>query len=141
MDAIHTRPYTKEDEAFIFATWLRSYRNSSQFARNIEHDTFYKWHHLIVERILERPTSRTLVAHPKDDPNIILGYLVTETQAPENYIHWVFVKRPFRRMGVARKLFQAAEVNMDTAHFTHWTFTVNDLIQKFPKLRYLPYAI
>lgn len=127
------RTGTSEDFSFVFATWLRSYKHSSHFAKRIPDRTFYVRHHAVIERILARG-AELLVACPADAPETILGYLVREGAT----LHFLYVKGPFRRMGVAKAL--VGEYRPE--QFTHWT---NDLdhVRKMvgEGVQYDPYLI
>jgi hypothetical protein len=139
-DAILVRRYdATTDEAFIYATWLRNYKSSSYFAKRIRHAVFFSGHKKVIEFILAKPQTTTLIAHPKDDPNTMLGYLVCE-MVEKPTVHFTFVKEAFRKMGILRRLMEAAEIADPTFTFTHWTFPVDELIGKYPDLVYNPYA-
>jgi GNAT superfamily N-acetyltransferase len=93
------RPGEPEDHAFIYATWLRSYRDSNA-ARSLVDDPrfYYEYHHAIIEAILSRGSVTVAVAI--GDPKTILGYAVHEPRT----LHYVYVKHGFRRMGIAKAL-------------------------------------
>jgi ribosomal protein S18 acetylase RimI-like enzyme len=134
---IEVRPGYVEDLNFIFATWLRSYRHASQFARKISNEIFYSRHHLVIDLILKRNGSKVLVAHPKGEPDVILGYVVTETQPDgANVLHYSYVKKSFRQMGIAKALWK----DMNSTVFTHHTADADWIAKKF-NLVYDPYRI
>lgn len=139
--AFKIRPKTKEDENFIFSTWLRCYKTQSYFAKRIRNHIFFKRHAEIVTHILAKTTSRTFVAHPASDEDTILGYLTCEPgDAPT--AHFIYVKEAFRSMGIASALFDAAEIDPTTMTFSHWTFpVVDDFMQRYETANYDPYAI
>jgi hypothetical protein len=125
------------DEAFILATWLRSYRHGSMFARRITNDVFFPNHHPIVCALLKR--GDTLVAHLDDDPNVILGYLSTEGR---DALHFAYVKREFRRMRVFSQLLEESHLpsDLDGVDVSHATFDWLDFMApKFPGSRSNPY--
>lgn len=135
---IEIRDVTKEDINFILATWLRSYRHASQFAKKISNAIYYKWHHKVIERIIDRG-GEILVAHPLGEPDVILGYLCTELQTDnKRVVHYCYVKKTFRKMGVAKSLLEANI--LEGAFFTHYT-TDCDWITKKYKITYDPYLI
>jgi hypothetical protein len=134
------RPAYLEDVPFIFATWLRSYRHSSTFAKKISNEIYYSRHHLVIDLILKREGSKVLVAHPEEDPDIILGYVVTEVQADgAEVVHYTYVKKSFRRMGIAEGLWKELDKSKDYA-FTHYTTDAEWLTKKY-NLTYDPYRI
>lgn len=141
-EAIVIRKYDPtSDEAFIFSTWLRNYKHSSYFAKRVKPSVFFAGHHKIVSHLLAKPTTTTFIAHPKDDPNTMLGYLVCDTSLERPIVHFTFVKEAFRKMGILRTLMSAAKITAENMSFTHWTIPVDDLIRKFPDIIYNPYAL
>lgn len=123
-----------EDWPFIFATWLRCYRYSSAFAQHIQEPIFFRYHHAAIQRILERG-AEVRIAHLADDPSVILGYLVTEP----GVVHFAYVKKAFRRHGIASDLFHDLDVNSHV--FTHWTRDWNHMLKRWPEATYNPYLI
>ena len=130
---VSVRPANKDDEPFIFSSWLRCYR-SSAFASNIPSDVYFSWHHRIVEGLLLRAT--TLIVHPEGQPTVILGYLCCEPR--RNLIHFVSVKKAFRSVGLAHVLIEASGIDLATAQFTHGTPEMSWIINKLPNLKYNP---
>jgi ribosomal protein S18 acetylase RimI-like enzyme len=140
MEAIQIRVATETDKPFIFSNWLRHYKNRSYFAKRIRNSIFYKWHHLVIEKILDRPNTLSLIAHPPEEPEVILGFMISEAWPDGSVIHFVYIKPQFKKMGIAKKLFEASKLQ-ETQFFTHWTFDVDELTQKLPNLTYDPYRI
>lgn len=103
----------------VFSTWLKSYHTSSLYSKNIPKDVFFAEHHGLIERILARDPVVRLAVLP-DDPEVVLGWSVSEPDA----VHYVYVKPPFRRYGVATALL--AHVNRPFT-FTHYTYILRDL--------------
>jgi GNAT superfamily N-acetyltransferase len=94
------RPGLTSDEPYIFTTWLKSLRYTNSWFKLIDQQSYFKTYHQVIERILERPTITVNVACLADDDDVILGYSVLEPQI----LHWVFVKEPWRRIGIASDL-------------------------------------
>jgi GNAT superfamily N-acetyltransferase len=92
-----------EDRAFIYSSWLRSYRDS-EFARSLSTDIYFHGHRQVLERILDRAT--TIVACDPEDPDHIYGWLCHEMGYPP-ILHYVYVKHPYRGMGLGKQLFAA----------------------------------
>jgi GNAT superfamily N-acetyltransferase len=100
------------DLPFIFSTWLKSFRKSP-FARSIPATTYFKHQHDKVAQKLN--DSQTLIAHPVDDPDTILGWVC----GGGALIHWVYVKRTWRGIGIGRRLVaELAEVGK-SGEYTH----------------------
>jgi GNAT superfamily N-acetyltransferase len=90
------RPAQPADAVYVMHSWLRSYE-SSAVARDMGR-SYYLSHERTIRRILER--ADVLVACLEDDPETIVGYAVT---GPET-VFYVYVKKDFRRLGIARAL-------------------------------------
>jgi len=137
-EAIDLRSSHADDIAFIIASWLRSYKHKSSFAKRIQHNIFYKWHEQVIKRILDR--SAVLVAHMKDEPEIILAYIVFEP----NTIHYIYTKDEWRMMGIAKALLDQSQVKFDSddTYFTHWTYDLDTYFNTHhQRAKYDPYRI
>ena len=123
-----------DDMGFIFSTWLKHYKQHSAITKNISNSVYYAKQHRIIERILAR--SLTVVAHPPEQPAVILGYAVLEMARP-NIIHWVYVKGPWRRFGIAKALLGG----LDYTHcsFSHWTHDIDPFRNRWPQAVYDPF--
>lgn len=143
-DSIQIRLFKPEDLAFVYSTWLRNYKHSSYFAKRIKPSVFFEGHHKVLDSLFKKPELKVFIATPKDDPDTILGYIACELATEElnrTVIHFSFVKEAFRRMGVARALCKAAQVDFTKASFTHWTFPVDEIYKKLPDMTYNPYLL
>lgn len=140
MAEIEVRDAYLDDVSFIFATLLRSYRHASAFARKISNEVFYKYHHAFLDACLKRDGSKVIVAHPKGEPNVILGYLLTETRIDgESVIHFTYVKKSFRQMGIARALW--ATLSKEKKYtITHYTVDADWITKKYDTT-YNPYLL
>lgn len=136
------RPMADTDRSFVIAAWLNNYRRESYFAARVTDKVFFYHHHAIVERLLAR--SRVLIACDPSDENEIVGYIVWEP----GVLHWVYVKKAFRKFGIGRSLLSATDLPDDLAgvHITHPTklwFTTKQhgegLEAKFPAAIHNPY--
>lgn len=100
-EKINIRPVVTDDVSFIYATWLRGLYHGNSWFREIDPGAYFKTYHSVLEFILfKRKDVKCSVAVLKEDPNIILGYCVTEP----TILHWIFVKKPWRKMGIAKAL-------------------------------------
>jgi hypothetical protein len=136
---IQIRAVNPDDWPFIINSWLKSFKESSDFAKNIPTDTFFEMHHKIIESILGRTSTCAFVATPTDDPELILGYAVFEK--PQNYgaiAHYTYVKRSFNGFGISEKLFLASPWRLTYA--THMTHKGKKIVDKL-KLIYCPYLM
>lgn len=126
-----------EDLPFIYSTWLRSYRYASQFAKKISNSVFYEWHHKVIDRFIERG-GKIFIAHAPGEPEVILGYLCLEGDL--STIQYIYVKKAFRKMGIAKELFNTTGAS-SAKGFTHWTLDTNWIIKKLDTLTYNPYLL
>lgn len=105
------RPGTARDHSFIMATWLNSFRHRSPFAFRLRDVEFFPFHHPIAEAILLRAT--VSVAALEDDPNVIIGYLITEHGPGWHRLHFAYTKKEFRRMRVLTQLLEESHLPAD----------------------------
>ena len=126
-----------EDAAFVFAYWLQDYFERSRFAKGISKTDFMRFHHLVLERVIAR--SVVYVACDTEAPEVAYGFIVVEGDAT---LHYLYVKRRFRRQGVAAALMAAAGLRSASSFiFTHLTDDGITLRRLYPEARYLPYAV
>lgn len=127
----------KEDIPFIFNSWLHSYRHSLH-VKNISNTVFYSEHHKVLERLFKRCEAK--IACDPTDQNQIYGYIVYERITGVLVVHYVYVKQPYRKLGLCKQLLSAAGRNPGEAFaYTHETFMGNRLSGKFSAL-YNPYV-
>lgn len=99
------RPACYADEAFISHSWLHSYAGTG--FKQSSSSVYWDHHPALVKRALAR--SRVDVACLPDDEESILGWIVYQLpQFEEGFstVQYVYVKHPFRRFGIAKKLLE-----------------------------------
>lgn len=144
---IQIRKFIDPDTDFIYSSWLNSYKNDSSFARKIARSIFFKWHQKIVKIILSRPSTTISIACFDEMPEVILGYMIHEKQKEDedekDIIHFVYVKKDYRKQGIAKLLIESQSIHLNESLFTHFTDTLYDLKikEKHPKFMYDPYRI
>lgn len=99
-----------QERRFVLDSWLKSYKNSHA-AGLID---AYRWYEVMVpqlELIFARPGVRTLIAHnperPADDYAGLFGFICGEPDSDPRFVYYVFIKEPYRRLGIARGLLGA----------------------------------
>jgi GNAT superfamily N-acetyltransferase len=130
-DLVSVRNVDPDDCPFIYATWLRGLRHGNDFFNDIDQTAYFEEYHKVIAGILLRPNTIISVACLKDDPGIILGYSVRSSQA----LHWVFVKKAWRGIGIAKSLVPS-EINT----VTHLTRVGRSLLKK-KALKFNPFAL
>lgn len=110
MAAYDIRLVVAGDHASIYSDWLRSARKARTYA-GITSQVFFFWMHLTIEQLLGDPTCTWAVACSKDDPTKIYGWLCgqrADTLAGDQaVVHYVYVKKLYRRMGFGTALFDS----------------------------------
>jgi GNAT superfamily N-acetyltransferase len=89
-----------DDEAFIYATFLKGLYHGNGWFGKIDKTVYFANYHKVIEALLSRSVVK--VACLADEPDVVLGYSIT---SPDNItLHWVFVKKAWRKMGLAKRL-------------------------------------
>lgn len=128
----------EKDISFIFNSWLKSYRNSL-FAKSISNTIYFSEHHKIIEKLAK--TSEIIIACNPDDPDQIYGYICAEKIDDIFTIHYIYVKQPFRKLGLANFMLSAFDVDMgEPSIHTHQTKTAELLAAKYNTV-YHPYLL
>lgn len=144
---LHCRSPTPDDFSFILNSWLRSYSRSDH-VRQIASEVYYYSHSILIKEILK--VSRTIVAVSTEDPTQIFGYLtyIPDYLDHDFVVHYLYVKQPYRRFGIAKKLLQtmksAEHPHIDaedaTMWFTHYT-SYSKYFMKDNYFQFNPYLI
>lgn len=126
--ALVVRGMVTADAPFIFSSWLKSYRVGSALARDVVRPVYFAQHHRMVERLLAR--GRVLVAADAEGPQNILGYAVGEHIGPVAVVHYLYVKAPFRGIGIGQTLAQVMVSGLECVHHTHATPLGQSLVRR-----------
>jgi hypothetical protein len=98
----------------ILAKWLRTLRFGNDFFRLIESDSYFSSYEPYIKQILNRPQCIVRLAVLTDDPDVCLGFSVSEP----DILHYVWTHKDNRKIGVARAL-----VGFTFTVITHLTAT------------------
>lgn len=124
------RDACQQDVAFIFNSWLKSNRHSAGLF-DVPTPVYFAQHHLLIEGLLKNCT--TTMACNVDDASQIFGFIVYETVEGTPVIHYIYVKEPYRQLGLGRVLTEQAQIDINKPFFTtHRTKVMRILDQKFP---------
>lgn len=133
---IRIRPAAESDVAFIFSSWLKSYR-SSRFAQGITNTVFFGEHHKVIEELLK--TSTVLIACNKNDSTDIYGYICAEIISNVFVVHYMYIKHTYRLFGLAKVMMAQFGHSKDNAGMcTHLTRSGEKVAAKY-NLEYSPY--
>lgn len=86
------------DQAFIFSSFLKGLYYGNEFYRQIDKEAFMQNYKKVLTGLLIRSTCKVL--HQPDDEDALVGYAIYEP----GVVHYLFVKPPFRRFGLAKLL-------------------------------------
>lgn len=120
---ITCRPMEHDDDRdFVRSSWSTSFR-TCYAAGLIDMDAWPDVMHAQIDRYLDRPNVRTVLAVEKADPMFFYGFITADTTPQVErleygktrvwpaLVYYCFVKADYRKVGVARRLFAAAGVD------------------------------
>ncbi len=99
----HLRPLAEGDTSFIFSSFLKSCRDAPAFSE-ISNTIYYAKLHERIEMLLDDPQMHIVVACDPAEPNVVFGYAIGEKVKDDLYIHWAYVKHPFRGFGLGKAM-------------------------------------
>lgn len=89
-----------DDEALIYATFLQGLYHGNGWYNKIDKTVFFANYHQVIEALLSRAVVKVVCL--ADEPDVVLGYAIVSPD--QTALHWVFVKKAWRKMGIARQL-------------------------------------
>ena len=101
IEQVTIRPATPKDIPFIFSSWLKSYQDSS-FAQSVRKDIYYSEHHALIDTHIKKGS--VFCAVNKTDDEQIFGWISCCLTTPVPSINYIYVKHPFRSLGIAKAL-------------------------------------
>lgn len=145
---------TADDRRFVLSAWSSSYKRSHH-AGLITSEDWTAIMHGQIGKIIDRPTTRTIIAYSL--PSTLIAFISGDTSHQTPVVHYVYVKDPYRSEAMvdadgfpvgprtgprhARALFR--ELGVDpTARFlfTCRTYVCTELQDKIPAARFTPAA-
>lgn len=101
---IKIRQYKDLDKDYIIKTWLDSNYKNTDACNTIKKSVYYTNHNIIINRIFDDCVK--VIACDDTDEDLILGWLVGELKKDCDVLHFLYVRKEFRRKGVGRLLFK-----------------------------------
>ena len=98
---IQIRQGRETDIPFIANSWLTSYRNSP-WAKNMTNTVFFTEHRRLIDDLFA--TSFVDIVHDSEDDDQIIGYMVSAIIDGVKVLHYIYVKKPFRELKIAKLL-------------------------------------
>jgi GNAT superfamily N-acetyltransferase len=128
------RPVATGETDFVYSSWLNSYEDSP-FARGIRKSIYFDRQRRLINSISARGGKLLVATHP-EAPDAVLGWVCVEEP---DFVHYVFVKQAWRRMGVASLLLEQASARFKYTHRT--AVGESFVLKRFPGAGvYDPYA-
>lgn len=110
MTEVATRLWREADKAFVYESWLESFR-VSHAAGPFPMRMYRKVYTETLDALIARPGAQVLVACSPDDDDQVLGFVCHERRATvPPIVHYLYVKQLFRRERVATILMTAADI-------------------------------
>lgn len=140
------RDATPDDEAFIFSAWLRSHHENGDWPHrtagccNYSHRRYFDAHKHVVRALVR--DCKTIIACSPARPSQILGFITFEEKPGP--IHWVDVKKLYRRNGIATDLLMRAGTSSGDAlprSCSHWSVAAEHMRNVGWPLRFDPFLI
>jgi|SRR5688572_11308790 len=105
---VRIRDLRAGDINFVLKSWLKSYKES-MFATNIPGAVYFDEHKQVIMGELARGSEIVVAVNEEDDDQII-GFLCFDRTRLGTclIVHYIYVKSPFRKMGVGRVLMDEA---------------------------------
>ncbi len=137
-EAILIRDGTPEDHPLIYSTVLKGlFYGNEQINLIRPKDAFMAAYHKVIEARLASDTTTVKVACLKSDPTTVLGYAIFHFTAPDyRVLDWVFVKRRWRTIGIAKLLVPKGAINT----VTNLTKTGITLLYDHPEVSFNPFV-
>lgn len=96
-DQVVLRALSENDRNFVLDSWRQSYRRFNK----------YRDHKALREHLIDNST--ILVMHPRKNREQILGWICWSTNVTFGpWLHYIYVKNPFRRRGLGSLMLAAA---------------------------------
>lgn len=122
------------DYPLVLDSWLKSTRDEP-WAGNVPNNLASAVLQESLKQLLARGAKVLVAANPERD-NQVVGWICAEPgREAEKVVHMIYVKKPFRRNGIARELLRAVGLQpTDPFPFTYRT----RMSRVFPNAKYLP---
>lgn len=149
--ALLLRDLREEDEGFVLSSWCKSFK-SSYAAGVIPNHRYHAIYGEVVQGILSREGIQVVVAEETESGLVIgwccaedgLHYLTRTVDGHKDHgvvpiLHYVYVKLPYRRLGIARELLDRTCIDLEAPFlYTFESVMGPRLAAKFPTGRHDP---
>lgn len=101
------RPAREDEHALIYSAWINT-QHQSRVRKLMSPRTHDRGLHRLIEGLLQCPIT---TAYAAEYEGIAIGFAVITS---DDILHYVFVKEPYRRQGVARQLLDCGRIKRIT---------------------------
>jgi hypothetical protein len=126
------RNYKKEDEAFVYSTFLLGVYHGESWFSKIQKSIFLHNYRLFLNKLIAFENTQIKIACLKDDEDTLVGYSIMTKS--EDTLHWVFVKNAWRKIGVAKTLVPNTIKNV-----THLSSQGEKIMETHPGMVFNPF--
>lgn len=133
MSLIAIRDYVSTDENFVFKSALEGIYYGSTLLSKIKKIIFLSHYRNILRNEMALSTTRVKIACIASDPNEIKGFSILVNN--EKALMWVFVKKDWRKHGMARALVPDTVVEV-----TNLSPVGESIIKKYPHVSFNPFV-
>ena len=119
-----------EDIPRVMSDWLRSYRREKEL-RHVPNPVYFHYHHALVGSLITDERVLWGVVCPSDQPNLIAGFCAAEPLGGGPLlVHYVYVSKTFRRLGLGSRMLATLGVMKDTpVMVTHHSYPGEQLLK------------
>lgn len=128
------RDASENDIEYIYTNWLKNFRHQS-YAAIVQGPIYYDNYKKIIDHILLN--AHTKVACLKENQEVILGFMTYQPKI----IHYIYVKDPFRELGVAKSLYQTIFKDDEDVQITHQTKKIVSILRRKQNLVFNPFIL
>jgi GNAT superfamily N-acetyltransferase len=137
LNEILIRDAQADDEAFFFNALLQHYKHSSPHSKLIPDRCYYVEHKKLIDRQAQKQSNILKIACLKDDPQVVFGFMWANQE--ELTLHYCYVKKAFRRLGIAKLLFNTLFKKDDEIFYTHLTYDGGFITHSKGNFNFNPY--
>lgn len=109
---------TEDDLAFIVDGWIRTYRKSTG-TKGVPSEVYYRYHRNLIMRTLAE--SEVFIAKHSEHDDQLYGFIAFEERREGTVIHYIYVKRLFRKFGIASELLKQIPI-AEFGFYSHDTY-------------------
>ena len=122
------RPYTEADRAFVLNSMLKGLYDPAYRHCSYTHFTIIA--NVYVEKIVDK--TNILMTYDTTDPSSLYGWCSYAMWNDQLVIYWIYTKKTFRRLGLAKLLYGVVNPNNKMPIAIHWTNVMNLIMDRYP---------